>query len=793
MNEHALGVLEYDKVVAMLVDRTSFALGSERAAGLAPTVDLQSIRTDLRRATEVRALLNDGERLPVDGARDVRGALSRSEVAGASLSCEELADIRSTLSAVGRTASFLRSRSDRVPELWRLAEPLEPAGEVSDAIERVVDEQSFTVRDTASKELSRIRRAFERTRARLDEKLQSILAGELTRDTIQEAAVHIRNGRHVLPVKRSSSGHFKGIVHDQSGSGATLFVEPLATVELNNELAELRAAEKKEIERILREVTALVGGAAKSIRRSIGIMGWLDYYRASADLSRDLDANEPSLNTDGRTSIRGGRHPVLQETARRRGGDVVPLDLALGGDTTTVVVSGPNAGGKTVTLKTVGLLTLMAQSGLHVPASADTELSVFRDVFADIGDEQSIEASLSTFSSHLRVIAEILGEARPDTLVLIDEMGAGTDPDEGASLAIAILEDLTRRGVPTIATTHLGSVKTHVHNTDGMVNASMAFDPETLQPSFRFVPGIPGASHALSIAEKLGLPPALIRRANELRDGESASIDGLLADLTERERKLDTLLEEAEVERSRAALAARECDKRLEGVRDERKRIRAEALAEARETLESAQSLVEETVREIRARDAERDAIKRAREKLQQSRAEVSRRIEEEVRESREAPGRPVEKLTPGMAVLVGSLGREGELMDLPDGKGRVRVRVRNATVEVDRDDLFEVESHDRRDRPRSEISVEAPSSESPVTELHLRGFTTDEVRDAIERCVSTALVQGISSIRIVHGKGTGALRNETHNVLRGLPSVKSFRLGRWGEGDTGVTIVELK
>jgi len=453
MNEHALDVLEYDKVVTMLVDRTSFGLGSEKAARLTPTVDLQSIQEDLLRTSELRKLLDDGERLPFEGAHDVRDALARSEMEGASLSCEELTDVRHTLLAVDRTGAFLRARREALVTLCALAESLEPATDVSDAIARVVDEQSFAVRDTASRELARIRRSVEKTRSRLDEKLQSILAKELSNDTIQEAAVHIRNGRYVLPVKRSSGGRLKGIVHDQSGSGATLFVEPLATVELNNELAELRAAEMKEVERVLREVTGLVGAKAPSILRSLVIMGELDYYRASAVLSRDLDASAPSFNLDGRLHIREGRHPVLLETARRSGGKVVPLNLDLGTDATTVVISGPNAGGKTVTLKTVGLLTLMAQSGLHVPAGADTELSVFRDVYADLGDEQSIEQSLSTFSSHVRVIGEILGEARHDTLVLIDEMGAGTDPDEGASLAIAILEELTRRGAPTIATT----------------------------------------------------------------------------------------------------------------------------------------------------------------------------------------------------------------------------------------------------------------------------------------------------------------------------------------------------
>ncbi len=793
MNEHALGVLEYDKVVTMLVDRTSFGLGSEKAARLSPTVDLQSIQEDLLRTSELRKLLDDGERLPFEGAHDVRDALARSEVEGASLSCEEFTYVRHTLLAVERTGAFLRARSEALVSLCALAESLESLTRVSDAIARVVDEQSLVVRDTASRELARIRRSVEKTRSRLDEKLQSILAKELSNDTIQEAAVHIRNGRYVLPVKRSSGGRLKGIVHDQSGSGQTLFVEPLPTVELNNELAELRAAEKKEVERVLREVTGLVGAKAPSILRSLVIMGELDYYRASALLSRDLDASVPAFNLDGRLRIREGRHPVLLETARRSGGEVVPLDLDLGTNATTVVISGPNAGGKTVTLKTVGLLTLMAQSGLHVPAGADTELSVFRDIYADIGDEQSIEQSLSTFSSHLRVTGEILGEARHDTLVLIDEMGAGTDPDEGASLAIAILEELTRRGAPTIATTHLGSVKNHVHNTDGMVNASMAFEPRTLEPSFRFVPGIPGASHALSIAETLGLPDGVLSRARELRDQDSAGIDELLADLTERERKLDALVEEADRERNRAALAREESERRLEGVRDERKRLKAQALAEARETLDRAQSLVEETVKEIKAREAARDTIKKAREKLRERRAEVQRQIEVEVREVRPETGRPVRDFVPGMVVRVASLGREGKLVDLPDGKGRARVRIRNATVEVGSDDLFEVESPEPRTGPRVEVSLDVEVSESPATELHLRGATTDEVRDAIELFVSRALMQGILSIRIVHGKGTGALRTETHAVLRTMPSVKSFRLGRWGEGDTGVTIVELK
>jgi DNA mismatch repair protein MutS2 len=473
---------------------------------------------------------------------------------------------------------------------------------------------------------------------------------------------------------------------------------------------------------------------------------------------------------------------------------VVPLDLDLEHSAATIVISGPNAGGKTVTLKTVGLLTLMAQCGLHVPAAPGTEIGVFRDLFADIGDEQSIERSLSSFSSHLKVVREILEEAGADTLVLLDELGAGTDPDEGASLAIAILEDLTRRGAPTIATTHLGSVKVHVHDREGMTNASMTFDPETLEPTFRFVAGVPGASHGLSIAETCGLPERVTARARELRDEGAAVVDGLLTDLAERQRLLAEALDRARLDEERGKVFAAEYEERLAAVKDERKRIRQDALDEARGILDGAKSLVEETVRELRAKEAARDTIKAAREKLEKRRADVALAAEAERKVERVETGRKPGSLATGMRVRVGSLGREGELVTLPDGKGKVRVRIRNAVVAVDAADLLEAaEAKARPERPKADASCAPSDDEAPATELMLLGMTTDEIGDLIEKFVSDALVQGIQVVRIVHGKGTGALRSKTHELLRSHPSVKSFRLGRWGEGDTGVTIVELE
>ncbi len=793
MNTHALGVLEFDKVVRMLVERTSFEPAAERAARLAPSTDPEHIRGRLALTGELRTIIDEGGTLPLGRASDVRGPVARSAREGAALPPADLAAIAATLRAIADVRRALEARRERCPLLWEIASRLCPEDRLCDAIDRAIDADTLEVRDSASRELTRIRRAISATRTKLDEKLSSILDRESSAETIQEAAVHIRNGRRVLPVKRTARAKIRGIVHDQSASGSTLFVEPLATVPLNNELSELSSAEREEIERILRALTAEVGARAPDLARSVDALGELDFIRACALLSRDLACTAPYVSDACLVRLREARHPVLTALAAAGGGAVVPLDLDLERGAATVVISGPNAGGKTVTLKTVGLLTLMAQSGLHVPAAPGTEIGVFRDVFADIGDEQSIERSLSSFSSHLQVVREILEEAGADTLVLLDELGAGTDPDEGASLAIAMLEDLTRSGAPTIATTHLGSVKTHVHDREGMTNASMTFDPDTLEPTFRFVAGVPGASHGLSIAEARGLPERVTARARELRDEGAARIDGLLTDLAERQRLLAEALERARVDEERAKLLAAEYDERLAAVKGERKRIKQDALDEARGILDGAKSLVEETVREIRAKEAARDTIKAAREKVEQRRTEVARAAEAERKTERVETGKAPSSIATGMRVRVLGLGREGEVVSPPDGRGKVRVRIRNAVVAVDAADLREAEAVATPVRPRADASCAPSDDDAPATELMLLGMTTDEIGDLIDKFVSDALVQGIQVVRIVHGKGTGALRAKTQELLRNHPSVKSFRLGRWGEGDTGVTIVELE
>ncbi|MBD3349481.1 MAG: endonuclease MutS2, partial [Candidatus Eisenbacteria bacterium] len=790
MNAHALDVLEYDKVVRMLVEKTSFPLGEERAAALAPTDDVALISEELSRVSELRRLMDEGKRLSLEGARDVREPLARAATEGSALSPERLVDVARTLKSVSAASSFLSTHEERCPHLAALLPHLDDGDGLADDILDAIDASSFEVLDSASRELARIRRRLVATRARLDEKMESILREAFAAGSVRESEIHIRNGRRVLPVAREHRGRVKGLVHDQSGSGATLFVEPMDAVELNNELSELESAEREEVERILRELTRRLGQSSDRIARSLDALGELDFERAKAALSFHLEAVRPKLREDRSLSIRSGRHPVLL-TARGIEA-VVPLSVELGGEATTLVISGPNAGGKTVALKTIGLICLMAQSGMHVPAGPDPELPVFSDIFADIGDEQSIEQDLSTFSSHMRAIREIVEEADDGTLVLIDEMGAGTDPEEGASLAIAVLESLRDRKALTVATTHLGVVKNHVHNEEGMQNGSMAFDPESLEPTFRFLAGVPGASHAFTVAETMGLPRRVLDRARDLRDSDAAAIEGLLADLSERERSLSEAVERAEAHEERARVLARDYEERLKGVKDERKKIRGRALAEAREILEHARSLVEDTVKDIRLRQAEAAAIKDARARLSERKAQVSRAIEAQESAPPADDGEPPRALEPGMRIRVAGLGREGELLGVPDDRRRARVRIRGRTLEVDAEDLRPATGPEGGPSG-SRVTVNVESTDTFTGELHLRGMTTDEVGDAIERFVSGALVHGFTTLRIVHGKGTGALRSKTHEVLKGMPSVKSFRLGRWGEGDTGVTVVELR
>ncbi|MBZ0268774.1 endonuclease MutS2, partial [bacterium] len=583
MNTHSLRVLEFDTVRGAVVDRTTFPGGARAAAELAPSVDPERIEGRLALVSEVRRLLEASD-LPIHGLPDLEGILVQAEPDGAVLPGSRLAPVAKSLHIVQKLTTYLHEQRDNVPGLHRRARGLDPCGELREEIDRAVDPEG-EIRDGASPGLRRIRRMREHTRERVRAALQKIVRSLAAGGT--EPVVTLRNDRYVIGVRRDRAGGMSGVVHGQSGSGQSVYLEPNAAMSLNNELAELRSAEEEEIVRILTELTARVREAVPALALNEQVLTDLDLLYASGKLSRDLDALPALPSRNGGVELRRARHPVLVIAFRESGDPVVPLDLAFGGARAgTLVITGPNTGGKTVALKTMGLLALMHQSGLHIPAAEGTRLPVFSSVFADIGDEQSIEASLSTFSSHMAHVNEVLHGAGPDTLVLLDELGVGTDPEEGAAIGKAILAELTRKGAKTIVTTHYGSLKIFAHDDPGMENASLEFDRDSLAPTYRFLQGVPGSSEAISIAKRLGFPDALVEEARDHLGGEKEAVESLLQDLQARRATLDRLQAELEEEREAARELAAKAEERIGRLAEQREKMRREALEEARKLVE---------------------------------------------------------------------------------------------------------------------------------------------------------------------------------------------------------------
>ena len=639
------------------------------------------------------------------------------------------------------------------------------------------------IADSASPELMRLRRQMRLTNERMREKLNAMIKSPVYQKYLQEPIITVRNGRLALPVKAEHRAQVSGLVHDQSGSGATLFIEPAAAVELGNELRRLQAEERVEIGRILAGLTALLDPVADELYASLNVLGALDVIFAKAVLARDMRAVRPKLNAEMRIRILAGRHPLLPRDT------VVPVDVWLGQEFRTLIITGPNTGGKTVTLKTVGLFTLMAMSGLFVPADARTELAVCGEVFADIGDEQSIEQSLSTFSSHMTNTVAILREAGPGCLVLLDELGAGTDPVEGAALAQAILEALYASGALTMATTHYSEIKAFALTRPGMQNASMEFDVDRLLPTYRLFIGIPGKSNAFEISERLGLAPAVIERARQFLQKRDVAFEDVLSGAEAARREAETAAAEAEADRR----AVREAREQLERQRDElaaeRAQLRQKAREEARRIVQQTRQEMEDVVAKLRAA-GEGAALERA---VQQARDAV-RAAQERVQEQAQSAGdggAPPSAVKPGDAVRVLSVGREATVLKPPDARGEVLVQAGAMRMSVKLADLRSVQKKPERPRPAA-VRRTLAEPERSFLSLDLRGRMVDEATVEIDRFIDDAELAGVKEITLIHGKGTGALRAGVQAYLRTHPQVKSFRIGAYGEGDAGVTVVTL-
>lgn len=790
MNSKVLRVLEYNKIIERLTDKATSEQGRKLTAALEPMTDLEAIRkAQTETADALGYLLRKGS-TSFGGNKDL-GMCIRSLEIGSTLSIAELLRIAAFLENVNRIKSYGRKEREDTPadSLDEYFESLEPLTPLSNEIRRCILSEE-EIADDASPALKKIRRSMTIANDRIHSQLASMISGSC-RTYLQDAVVTMRNNRYCIPVKSEYKGQVQGMVHDQSSTGSTFFIEPAAVVNLNNELRELEIKEQEEIAVILADLSAQAGAYTELLTGNQKAMTALDFIFAKAALALEQNAAMPVFNTEHQIRIRQGRHPLLDKKK------VVPIDIQLGIDFDLLVITGPNTGGKTVSLKTVGLLTLMGQAGLHIPALDRSELSIFEEVYADIGDEQSIEQSLSTFSSHMTNIVSILQQADGGSLCLFDELGAGTDPTEGAALAISVLDHLHGRGIRTMATTHYSELKVYALSTPFVENASCEFSVETLRPTYRLLIGIPGKSNAFAISSKLGLPDHIIEDAKRHITEDKESFEDLLANLensrvTIEKERLEIAGYKEEVKALKQKLEAKQ-----EKIDQAKEKILRQANEEAREILQNAKELADETIRVFQKAEAG-ISIK----DLEKSRQKVRDKISEKNEKLTLKNDKPTHKvlkptqIKPGDSVKVVSMGLKGTVSSLPDKNGNLFVQCGIIRSKVSLNDLVLIEEetiNTGKMQRSSSGKLKMSKSYSVSTEINLLGRTVDEALSELDKYLDDAYLAHLPSVRVVHGKGTGALRNAVHNYLRKNRVVKSYRLGEYGEGDAGVTIVEFK
>lgn len=792
MNQKVLQTLEYDKIIIRLQECASSAGGKELCANLSPMTERSPIETAQRETSDALTHIMTQGSISFGGIRDIRNSLKRMEI-GAVLGIGELLDIASLLSAASQIKSFFRKSineqdetGDSLNERYQLIEPLFP---LMQEIRRCIPEAE-EIADDASSGLAQIRRKLKSAGDRIHEQLNTVLNSH--RNMLQDAIITMRNGRYCLPVKAEYRSSFSGMLHDQSSTGSTLFIEPSSVVKLNNEIRELEGAEQEEIEKILAALTNLAAEQAFYLEQDYRILTELDFIFAKATLSKQMKATEPKFPDEHYIEIKKGRHPLIPAD------QVVPIDVHLGKNFSLLVVTGPNTGGKTVSLKTVGLFSLMGQAGLHIPAFDGSCLRIFQEIYADIGDEQSIEQSLSTFSSHMVNTVSILQQADDQSLVLFDELGAGTDPVEGAALATSILAHLHARGCMVMATTHYSELKLYALQTPDVENASCEFDVATLHPTYRLLIGIPGKSNAFAISGKLGLPAEIIDNAKQQVTADATRFEDILADLEDTRIHLEQerqTVSENRKEISRLRKALEEKNERIDQSKD---RILQNANKEASRILEEAKTYADETIRKYQ-KWAESDRNIR---EMEAERSKLRERISDRQTKSRsQTPAKKSSALKAsdlfvGADVRILSLNSAGTVSTLPNEKGELFVQAGLLRTKVHYHDLELIKppapqktTHKSSGKGKIGISKAA----SVHQEVNLIGMTVDQAMPVLEKYLDDAYLAHLAQVTIIHGRGTGALRNAVHNKLKKLKYVNSYRLGEFGEGDMGVTIVTFK
>ena len=796
MNQKACKTLEYQKIISQLTEYAASAPGKLLCHNLAPSTDYGQILRSQKETSDTVTRIRFKGNLSLAGIRDIRDSLKRLEI-GSSLGIPELLSISSVLTVAARAKAYGRHEEseeyedDSLDGMFRELEPLTP---VNNEVKRcILSEEEIS--DDASPGLRRVRRSMKGINDKIHTQLNNILNSNRT--YLQDAVITMRDGRYCLPVKSEYKNQVSGMVHDQSATGSTLFVEPMAIIQLNNELRSLEIQEQKEIEAVLADLSARLAPYTQPLASNLDILAHLDFVFAKAALSRHYKCSEPTFNQEGRIHIKEGRHPLLDPQK------VVPITVWLGDAFDLLIVTGPNTGGKTVSLKTVGLFTLMGQAGLHIPAFEGSQLAVFEQVFADIGDEQSIEQSLSTFSAHMTNIVDILGKADSRSLCLFDELGAGTDPTEGAALAMAILNFLHNMKCRTMATTHYSELKLYALGTAGVENACCEFDVQTLRPTYRLLIGIPGKSNAFAISQKLGLPNYLIEDAKSRIESEDETFEDIISHLEDSRRTIEQEQEQiqsykAEVSRLKARLEQKE--ERL----DERKEklIRA-ATEEAQKILREAKETADRTIKNINklasASGVDARALEAERGKLRDNLKKVESRL------TLNQEPRPRKAVNPktlqiGQGVRVLSMNQKGTVSSLPDAKGNLFVQMGILRSQVNIRDLELIHEESvsgpglgGRQKGSGGSGIKMSKSRSVSPEINLLGMTVDEAIPQLDKYLDDACIAHLQQVRVVHGKGTGALRAGIHKHLKKVKSVKEFRLAEFGEGDAGVTIVVFK
>jgi DNA mismatch repair protein MutS2 len=797
MDKHnkAFKVLEFDKILERLASYTESADVKKRISEIAPYTDINDARAAQKETTEAMSTLLKLGSPPVNlSVENVLGAARRAEQGGV-LHSKELINISRLLHVARRMKSYIGEAAAECSVLREIADSIITAKQLEDKINSCIISEN-EIADDASPELNTIRRKIRNLNGKIKENLDSMIRSAHYKKFLQDPIVTMRSDRYVIPVKSEYRGEVSGIVHDTSASGATLFIEPMSVVNGNNEIRDLMNKEQQEIERILAELSALVAESSHTIFVDYKHVTNLDFIFCKGRLSLDMDANEPKLNDNGIIRYKKARHPLIDKDK------VVANDIMLGGDYDTLVVTGPNTGGKTVTLKTIGLFSIMAAAGLHIPAGETSEAAVFEHIFADIGDEQSIEQSLSTFSSHMVNIVSILKNIGNNSLALFDELGAGTDPTEGAALAIAILEFLRARGVTTVATTHYSELKLFALSTDGVENASCEFDVATLQPTYRLLIGVPGKSNAFAISRRLGLDERVIDRANDILSDEDIKFEDVITDLEQSRARARKEADEAAREKRELKDLRRQVENDRIKLKENKSRILEEARREAKILVMDAKEEANGIIRDLekmrqkgissanldKKTAAMRDKLKKKEDTIDQAMARAAK--------PKKTYAEPPKNLKAGATVKIVDMNQEATVLKEPDKNGNVRVQAGIIKMDVHITNLKKVEENKSKELAekyaRSTRAFES-KSKNVSTEIDVRGQNIEEAWMNVEKFLDDCYLAGISPVSVIHGKGTGVLRKGLQEYMRKHRYVKSFRNGRYGEGEDGVTIVELK